>query len=99
ERAGADPDVEALLDEIDRASRAKQVQSHVRIARQVLGDDRTEERDVDRRRHAQEPARRRLQIADGALRVLGLGGDARAVLVEGATSVREAELARRSLEQ
>src|SRR5262249_39847331 len=94
-----DTEIEALLDEVHGASRAKELDLDVGVPLQVVADNGAEKGEVDRSGYAQEPPRDRLQVGYGALRVLDLADDPRTVVVVSPPGSRAAPLAGRPLEQ
>src|SRR4030081_816140 len=88
-----------LLDEVDRARRAEQLEADFGVALEKVADDGSEEFGVHRSGRAQESPRRLLQPAQRPLGLFDLSDDARAVVVIGPAGVREAQLASRALQE
>src|SRR6266403_5875800 len=78
EHPGANGDVETLLDEVDRARRAEQLEADFGVALEKVADDGSEEFGVHRSGRAQESPRRLLQPAQRPLGLFDLSDDARA---------------------
>src|SRR5712691_29043 len=99
ERSCSDSEVETFLDEVHRASRAEQLEPNLRVALEIVADDRTEEGGVDGSGHTQEPTWSLLQAAHSALGFLDLAHDPRAVVVVRTPDVREAQLTGGALQE
>lgn len=90
ETARTDRDVEGFFDQVHGAIRAKHLELDPAAPCQELAEDRAQELRARRYRHAQQAARRFLQLRYRAVSGFNLGYDADAVIVVDSPCVGEA---------